>query len=410
MGRPTVRQLALSATLITGLFLGGLWHVRAATAATYYVATNGNDSRSCDTAQTIGTPKQSIGSGIRCLSAGDTLYIRGGTYNEVVDDNNIKPFPQGSSWNNAVTIAGYPNEIAILHGSGDHTLGLGQQTWYVIFDNIVIDGSGSTFGVSFFGSTFVRFQNSEVKNAQASGILSNLAVPNFNEYLHLKLHHNGSSRFDHGIYLEGQNNLIDGCEMYNNIGYGIHIYNGGGGTGSNTIRNNSVHNNLGDGGVTLSSGNNHLFYNNIVYNNNGYGITIGFGGADNTQIYNNTIYGNSYYAINLRGGVSNTKIRNNIFFSNNSDSIDDFGSSGTVLSNNLTSNPLFVDATNADFHLQVSSTAINAGMALSEVSTDLSGRTRPQGAGYDIGAYEYYEYSVSQLPTPKNLKLMSVTP
>jgi uncharacterized protein YjaG (DUF416 family) len=41
-----------------------------------------------------------------------------------------------------------------------------------------------------------------------------------------------------------------------------------------------------------------------------------------------------------------------------------------------------------DFQLQATSPAIDAGMALSEVLTDLKGISRPQGAGYDIGAYE----------------------
>src|SRR5881296_2593221 len=81
----SLRQLTLFATIIAGLFIGGLLHARAAAAATYYVATNGDDSRSCGTAQDINTPKRTINNGTTCLSGGsDTLLIRGGTYNENV--------------------------------------------------------------------------------------------------------------------------------------------------------------------------------------------------------------------------------------------------------------------------------------------------------------------------------------
>jgi len=48
-----------------------------------------------------------------------------------------------------------------------------------------------------------------------------------------------------------------------------------------------------------------------------------------------------------------------------------------------------VNAAAHDFHLQATSPAIDAGAALSAVPTDASGISRSQGAGYDIGAYEF---------------------
>src|SRR4029077_10743256 len=47
---------------------------------TYYVAPNGSDSNSCSQAQNIITPRKTVAAGIQCLSAGDTLYLRAGTY------------------------------------------------------------------------------------------------------------------------------------------------------------------------------------------------------------------------------------------------------------------------------------------------------------------------------------------
>jgi hypothetical protein len=53
-------------------------------------------------------------------------------------------------------------------------------------------------------------------------------------------------------------------------------------------------------------------------------------------------------------------------------------------------NPLFVSVGAKDYHLQSSSPAINAGYDLTGVvSDDYEGNSRPQGAGYDIGAFEY---------------------
>src|SRR5262245_66222229 len=53
-----------------------------------------------------------------------------------------------------------------------------------------------------------------------------------------------------------------------------------------------------------------------------------------------------------------------------------------------------VDPASYDFHLQASSLAIDSG-AVVPVSTDHEGRQRPQGGGYDIGAYEYSSSGMS---------------
>ena len=55
--------------------------------------------------------------------------------------------------------------------------------------------------------------------------------------------------------------------------------------------------------------------------------------------------------------------------------------------NGLNANPLFVSP-GTDFHLQTGSQAIDAGTMLAEVVTYRDGAARPQGAAYDMGAYE----------------------
>jgi hypothetical protein len=50
---------------------------------------------------------------------------------------------------------------------------------------------------------------------------------------------------------------------------------------------------------------------------------------------------------------------------------------------------MFVDPENNDFRLKHGSPAIDAGVPIPEVTTDIEGKPRPAGSGYDIGPYEY---------------------
>ncbi len=50
--------------------------------------------------------------------------------------------------------------------------------------------------------------------------------------------------------------------------------------------------------------------------------------------------------------------------------------------------PLLVDAAGADFRLSRSSPAVDSGNSLDAPSRDFAGNPRPQGSGYDLGAFE----------------------
>ncbi len=58
---------------------------------------------------------------------------------------------------------------------------------------------------------------------------------------------------------------------------------------------------------------------------------------------------------------------------------------------NISNNPLFVDAINSDFHLTQNSPCIDAGTSNNAPDFDFEETSRPQGSGFDIGAYEYSE-------------------
>jgi parallel beta-helix repeat protein len=401
--RQSIHQLVYGVLITFVVLITGFLNPNAAAATTYYVATTGKDTNQ----GTQISPFRTIAKGLSVVKAGDKLYIRAGTYTETIDSNN-QTIPTGTSWSNAPVIAASPGETVVLNGSGGQVIGLAHgYIQYVIFDGLVIDATNATFGIGTHSTPHhVRFINVEVKNARGSGILG--GGDGF-EYINMKVHDNGRTvNLDHGFYLTKSNQLVDKCEVYNNAAFGVHIYTVTSASGSrannNTVRNNLIHNNakLGAGaGILLGSGDGNTAYNNIVIKNSGYGIQVSSEGPTNTKVYNNTIYGNKYSGVAIFSRSLNTIVRNNIL-SQNGGTLSDSGT-GTIQSNNVTSDPKFSNASTLDFSLQAGSPAIDAGIKLSEVVNDITGAPRPQGATYDIGAHEYHTSSIF-LAAPTNLR------
>jgi hypothetical protein len=210
---------------------------------------------------------------------------------------------------------------------------------------------------------------------------------------------------------------------------GIQLYNGSVGTYNINLHDNMVYNIRCDGlnpqSVDATKGFFNI-YNNVVYHA-GTGPDPGdlanytclySGGSGTMQVYNNT-----FYDCGSRGGGSGailgpglpTVFRNNIIYATGSEPYLEGGSSSITGSNNLwfgagngpsqttanvNADPMFVTA-GSDFHLQSSSPAIDAGVTISSLILDIAGVSRPQGAGYDIGAYEYFKGGSSvQRPNP----------
>ena len=90
------------------LALTGCARIQAANL--WYVAPNGSDSNN----GSITSPFATINKAVSMASAGDTIYLRGGTYHQTV-------YVGKSGTENApIVVAGYPDEIAIIDGG--HTL------------------------------------------------------------------------------------------------------------------------------------------------------------------------------------------------------------------------------------------------------------------------------------------------
>jgi hypothetical protein len=51
--------------------------------------------------------------------------------------------------------------------------------------------------------------------------------------------------------------------------------------------------------------------------------------------------------------------------------------------------PLFVNVSGSDFHIQSTSPAKGKGLMLSSVKDDKDGTPRPPGRPYDLGAFQY---------------------
>jgi len=427
--------------LLTGFALYG----QAAYAATYYVAKTGRDTNSCAQAQSQSTPKLTINDGVRCLAAGDTLYVYGGTYDESLVNN----VPSGSSWSSAVRIAAYPGETVTMQPSSTNctwgaVVWLSQSQQYIELDGINLDGRNCRyFTVKFesgappatsttYDPHHIRIKNAELTGSDnlASGestIIVMVASGNpsaigHNEFINLTLHRGPAQHTDYrtnGFYFNTPDNLVDGCDIYDMLGFGIQIYinpdNMGGTPDRTIVRNTRIHDfparqsswisTVGhNSGIVDATGSNAQIYNNLIYNiltgDGAPGIAVAASGASNTAVYNNTVYGGAADGINIASGVSGTIVRNNISYLNAWSNYVDNGN-GTAASNNLTGvNPQFANAVGANFQLQSGSPAIDAGMTISSVTNDFNRMSRPQGKAYDIGAYESGSSSQSPVPAP----------
>jgi len=264
-------------------------------------------------------------------------------------------------------------------------------------DGIAINNFGRRNAVASGWNEKIYIYNNEVYDAGADGIILLNCFYKYIEIAYNNLH----------------NNYEDGIDLKDSQYVRIH--------------DNKLHDNWGDG---IGSNNDYPstdfgIWNNEIYKNGWLGISIQGGSNDqkNWKIWNNLIYGNannpptwSPVGVQLNGSghefyhnvVYDNKgnyglsgggiIKNNIFFNNvknisSGGTVDHnyiYPTSGSTLGTNsiTVSDPKMTNPANANFILLSSSPLIDAGINVG-ITTDYIGAVRPQGAGYDIGAYEY---------------------
>jgi hypothetical protein len=193
-------------------------------------------------------------------------------------------------------------------------------------------------------------------------------------------------------------------------------------------------NNIGincDEGFRMRPGNDNMttvkFQNNTIYNFGLIGIWVqndqALSDTDNINIDNNILYSsvNSHVALSVGTrflSEGTNTFRNNVFhlvnnalavcwgdnvetspacegttYADSSGSIASWQSACATCTGNVAGDPLFTNAGSEDFTLQAGSSALNVGLTIGAITTDFAGTSRPQGAAYEIGAYEFTETS-----------------
>jgi Protein of unknown function (DUF1565) len=163
------------------------------------------------------------------------------------------------------------------------------------------------------------------------------------------------------------------------------------------IINNIIRRAVGDGITSWHAATNLTIVNNTSVDNGGNGILIGTGdsgatsGNRNSYIGNNIAYNNAINGISESGDRVHEPINNtyvdNLLCGNHTNCISCVTRQAHE-SGSINADPMFVNYTKGDYHLQSSSPAVDKGAARNAPSSDFDGVTRPQGAAYDIGAYE----------------------
>lgn len=239
-------------------FSGVLFCARSSQAATYYVSTTGNDSN----AGTQSQPWRTIQKGVNAIAAGDTLYLRGGIYNE-----KIKMTTGSSSDSARKIIQNYPGETPILDGAGvDSTWGLLEiAAPYVTVDGLTFQNANGWCLRMYYG--YITIQNSNFRDSTGGGIVLDAYSQNcsYNKILNNIIHNIALQ----GIYLYptysagGSINyaLIEGNTLYDNASASggntdmIQVGGLGGGCHYVIVRNNTFYNAYGNGvGSTIDFG------------------------------------------------------------------------------------------------------------------------------------------------------------
>jgi hypothetical protein len=425
----------LSRALCVAVFVVVTAWSSLASAATYWVRTDGGAAHECVESATdpgAAHAESTIAAGVACLASGDTLNIQPGTYPEALHGTQVPS--GGGSYATATIVQGVvPGAVILKPTSGSYVIGFGtdgSDHSYVIVRNLVADGGagvqGNGVGAGGGGNGgsvhHITFENLEIKSDPSNAQLqldNGMAIGGDDgtgtdiTVRRVKIHDGGyrpspgfGPGFGHCWYVEGPRTVIENSECYNWAGWGIHSTNGPA-QGHNVYRFNTIHNVgtydqhvafailLAVGVAGAPNDGNQVYGNLLVNNQEGISVT-----TNDNLVANNTVYGSGigfggaccYPAVLFEGtDTTGNVFKNNIVFGNQMNSVEAPGAIDLDEANNLIGDPLFVNAGAGDFHLQGGSPAIAAGTNLyaEGLIQDLDGHSMPPMGAFDLGALEY---------------------
>ena len=400
--------------------------------STYYLATTGVDS---GTGTSRFAPWRHWSFAVPQLVAGDTLVALTGTYAEPMPQTVI----QGQSWVNPITMIADSGAMVTLQppsGSCNWVIDWFSGQQYVVIDGINLDSSLAQVGHDMGGISIdyspnvlfqadgahhIRFKNADTIGNRLAGDVSTSRVgidcrgsglSQGCEFITVNVHGSAGNNSYYGGYIHSNDNLFDGLNVYDIGWIGLQIFDLASTPSGNIVRNSLFHDIIrayvGSRVGVLDAGDNTLVYNNIFYNINSdqtatdpCAALVAYSGTGKKYL-NNTITSNHGNAINVNPGTTGTIIDNNVAYGNDFDGVSDLGSGTDVRSANLFgTDPLFKNAGAHDYEITTSSAARDTGTSYSTIfGTDIVGVARPQGAGWDKGAYELQSLSQNiSLPT-----------
>jgi len=406
---------------------------------TYYVATWGNDAW-------VGTkdrPWATVKHAADVMVAGDTTYVRHGTYNE---PNTITLDADGTEAR-PITVKAYPGETPVLTlGGWQGVLITGN---WVVWDGISVTGSGGGPGIAVTHASNCRLLNFRQTNALQVGIqvYGNVAGPtdnnlirnvesdnNANEGIYIKCfadtddtvdgnrvehcwaHDNGYEGFQvtsDSAVVWPTNTVVQDCICEDNgtVGdtSGAHI------SYSTTFQRNIVRRNGGPYGGVFVGKTGCVVRNNLIYENLGdetgpgsaaVGIILYDAVSCQAIIENNTIYDNNGVAgshgILFENAAAGTIIRGNSVSLEDDQCADNggsapnlvdenlfFGFTSTPGTNRINADPQYADPANGNFHLTLDSPGIDIATAsVSVVDQVLRTRGIPDAGALEVEIWE----------------------